>query len=225
MILGPLVCNIILDGLESSIYKICLENPYYELNSQQQNFAKTKLGMKNLNRKRETNVTCLRFADDIFIFGLADRSIMVKIFSALEIFLHSRGLTVNEKKDNIKVFCPGDSFKYLGFQFCFPDYKNQELKLNKGRFTKYKNDLTSNANYRKSSYHRSNPYIIIDPQKLSGLKAKMRKLFVRSLASEPLNVIINKNNTLIRGICNYYAISRECRLQLNSFEPYLYNRM
>jgi hypothetical protein len=53
----------------------------------------------------------------------------------------------------------------------------------------------------------------------------MQKVFVRSLASEPLNVIINKSNTLIRDICNYYSISRECRMQLNSFEPYLYHQM
>jgi hypothetical protein len=66
---------------------------------------------------------------------------------------------------------------------------------------------------------------MIDPKRLANIKSKMRKLFIRSLASEPLNVIINKNNTLIRGICNYYSISRECRLQLNSFEPYLYLQM
>jgi len=101
-----------------------------------------------LNVKRETNVTCLRYADDIFIFGLADRSTMVKINLELINFLNSRGLTVNSTKDNVKVFCPGNSFKYLGFKFVFPDYKNNEPKLNKGRFTKYKNDLTSQANHR-----------------------------------------------------------------------------
>ena len=224
-IIGPLVCNLVLDGLETIIYKVCLNNPHYELNAEQQHFAKTKLGIKNLNIKRETNVTCLRFADDIFIFGLADRSTMVKINLEMINFLNSRGLTVNLTKDNVKVFCPGNSFGYLGFKFYFPDYKNKELNLNKGRFTKYQMDLTSSANYRWSSYHRSNPFIMIDPKKLANIKEKMRKIFVRSLASEPLNVVINKNNTLIRGICNYYSISRECRLQLNSFEPYLYRQM
>jgi hypothetical protein len=66
---------------------------------------------------------------------------------------------------------------------------------------------------------------MIDPKKLANIKKKMRKIFVRNLASKPLNVVISKNNTLIRGICNYYSISRECRLQLNSFEPYLYRQM
>jgi len=66
---------------------------------------------------------------------------------------------------------------------------------------------------------------MIDPKRLANIKAKMHKVFVRSLASEPLNVVINKNNTLIRGICNYYSISRECRMQLESFEPYLYRQM
>ena len=61
---------------------------------------------------------------------------------------------------------------------------------------------------------------MIDPKKLAGIKSKMRKVFVRSLVSESLSVVINKGNTLIRGICNYYSISRECRMQLDSFEPY-----
>jgi hypothetical protein len=125
-----------------------LNNPHYELNAEQQHFAKTKLGIKNLNIKRETNVTCLRFADDIFIFGLADRSTMVKINLEMVNFLNSRGLTVNLTKDNVKVFCPGNGFRYLGFKFYFPDYKNKEFTLNKGRFTKYQMDLTSSANYR-----------------------------------------------------------------------------
>jgi hypothetical protein len=125
-----------------------LNNPHYELNAEQQHFAKTKLGIKDLNIKRETNVTCLRFADDIFIFGLADRSTMVKINLEMINFLNSRGLTVNLTKDNVKVFCPGNSFRYLGFKFYFPDYKNKEFTLNKGRFTKYQMDLTSSANYR-----------------------------------------------------------------------------
>jgi hypothetical protein len=141
---------------------------------------------------------------------------MVKINLELIKFLNSRGLSVNLTKSNVKIFCPGNSFRYLGFQFYFPDCKNNNL--NKSRFIKYRNDLTS-------SCHRSNPFIMIEPKRLASIKAKMRKIFIRSLASKPLNVIINKNNTLIRGICNYYSISRECRLQLNSFEPYLYRYM
>ena len=215
-IMGPLVCNLVLDGLETIVYKVCLANSHYKFNTEKQNFAKTKSGVKNLNINRETNVTCLRFIGDIFISGLADRSTMVKINLELIKFLNSRGLSVNLTKSNVKVFCPGNSFRYLGFQFYFPDYKNNNL--NKSRFIKYQNDLTS-------SYHRLKPFIMIEPKSLASIKAKMRKIFIRSLASKPLNVIINKNNTLIRGICNYYSISRECQLQLNSFEPYLYRYM
>lgn len=81
------------------------------------------------------------------------------------------------------------------------------------------------CNHRVSVYHRSNPYIKVISEKLVLIKDKARKLFVRSLANEPLNVIINRNNFLIRGVCNYYSISRECRLQLKALEPYFYRKL
>jgi len=224
-IIGPIICNIVLDGLEQALYKVCLENPYYNLNSKQQIFAKNKIGIENLIVKRETNVTCLRFADDIFIFGLVSKSILEKIEIKLVEFLKSRGLSLIKSRGNVKVFCPGNSFKYLGFEFCFPDYKKSLGKLNKGRFTKYRWDIASMCNHRISAYHRSNPYIRIITEKLALIKDKARKLFVRSLASQPLNAIINQNNTLIRGVCNYYSISRECRLQLDALEPYFYRQL
>jgi hypothetical protein len=224
-IIGPMICNIVLDGLEQTLYNICLENPHYQLNVEQQKFAEQKIGIKNLVTKRETNITCVRYADDIIIFGLVNQVILEKIENKLVKFLQSRGLEVQRPIDNIKVFCPGNSFKYLGFEFCFPDYKRNSKELNKGRFTKYKYDITSTCSHRHSEYHRSNPFIKIDANKLAKIKLKAREIFVRSLASEPLNTIINKQNSLIRGICNYYNISRECRMQLNSLEPFLYKQM
>ena len=120
--------------------------------------------------------------------------ILEKIENELVRFLQSRGLKLQKSVNNMKVFCPGTSFKYLGFEFCFPDYKRNSKKLNKGRFTKYKYDITAMCNYRYSEYHRSNPYIKIDTNKFAQIKLKARKLFARSLASEPLNTIINKQN-------------------------------
>ena len=90
-IISLIICNIVLDGLEQALYKVCLENPYYNLNSKQQLFAKNKIGIENLIVKRETNVTCLRFADDIFIFGLVSKTILEKIEIKLVEFLKSRG--------------------------------------------------------------------------------------------------------------------------------------
>lgn len=140
-------------------------------------------------------------------------------------FLKSRGLNLVKSTGNVSVFCPGNSFEYLGFEFCFPDYKRNLKKLNNGRFTKYRYDITSMCNHRISACHRSNPYLKISTKKLVLIKDKARKLFVRSLASDPLNVIINKNNAFIKGICNYYSVSRECKLQLNTLEPYLYRKL
>lgn len=224
-IIGPMVCNIVLDGLEQVLYKICLENPHYQLNTEQQKFGEQKIKIKNLSTKRETNITCVRYVDDILIFGLINRTILEQVENELVKFLQSRGLKLLKPSGNIKVFCPGDSFKYLGFEFCFPDYKRHSTKLNRGRFTKYNYDITTMCNYRYSEYHRSNPFIKIDPDKFAKTKLKAHKLFKRRLASEPINIIINKQNSLIRGICNYYSISRECRIQLNSLEPFFHRQM
>ena len=43
-------------------------------------------------------------------------------------FLKCRGLSLTKSTGNVKVFCPGNSFKYLGFEFCFPDYKRSLKK-------------------------------------------------------------------------------------------------
>lgn len=223
-IIGPMLCNIVLDGLEPALYKICLNYTHYELNSDQVEFAE-KMGMVNLTSKRETNITCVRYADDIIIFGLANKKIFDEIEKALVCFLKFRGLTLSKSDGNVKVFCPGNSFTYLGFQFCFPDYKRETSELNKGRYTRFKYDITSMCNYRSSEYHRSNPYIIIGRDDIKELKQTAIKLFKRSLAKEPLTVIINKQNSLIRGIWDYYSISRESRMQLDSLEPYFYKNM
>mmetsp|Transcript_60635 Transcript_60635/g.100687 ORF Transcript_60635/g.100687 Transcript_60635/m.100687 type:complete len:656 (-) Transcript_60635:87-2054(-) len=224
-IIGPLICNIVLDGLEQVLYKVCLENSHYQLNSEQQRFAEQKVGIKRLVTKRETNITCVRYADDILIFGLTSRAILEKIENALVRFLQSRGLELQKSTRNIRVFCPGAPLTYLGFMFYFPDYKRNSIKLNKRRFTKFKYDITSMCNHRYFEYHRSNPFIIIDPAKFAKIKLKVRNFFRRSLAIEPLNIILHKQNSIIRSICNYYSISRGCRIQLNSLEPLFYKQL
>ena len=97
--------------------------------------------------------------------------------------------------------------------------------MNKGRFTKYKYDITSISNHKYSEYHRSNPFIIIDSKKFALIKLKARELFVRRLASKPLNIIIMKYNAFIKVMCTYYNISRESRIKLNSLEPFFYKKI
>ena len=56
-IIGKLACNIALDGLEQTLYKICLKNSHYSLNIKQQKFAKQKIGIKDLIIQRETDIS------------------------------------------------------------------------------------------------------------------------------------------------------------------------
>ena len=221
-IIGPMICNIVLDGLESEIYKVCLENPYYFLNEEQKYFVLNKMKIKDIKTKRETNITMVRYADDINIFGLADKKIMLAIEACLIRFLKVIGLELKKETGNIHVFCPGNSFKLLGFEIVFPDHKNS--LINKGRHTKFVQDISTTASYRWTPYHRSNPFIRIQTDKITNIKAKFRELFKRSLASSPVNIIINKVNSVIRGLANYYSISSQCRSQMNSFDSFLYRR-
>jgi hypothetical protein len=139
--------------------------------------------------------------------------------------LKIRSLKLLKPTGNIKVFCPNKSFKYLGFEFYFPDYKHNSKKLNKGRFTRYKYDITSMSNNKYSEYNRSNPFIKIDNKKFALIKLKARKFLLRSLASKPLNIIINEHNAFIKTISNYYSISRESKIQLSSLELFFYKKM
>lgn len=222
-IIGPILCNVVLDGLETAIDNECINHPYYQLNPQQINFATSKVGMSEVNKERETNINCLRFADDIFIFGSADRNIMKRIETTLREFLKSRGLSIKDSKDNIKVFCPGSHFEYLGFQFVFPDYKNS--MINRGKFTKKINDINTLASYRFSSYHRSNPYLCIAKKKFINIKYNLAKLFSRGLASMDLKAIIYKINSYIRGVCNYYSISTAARRQLKYIDEVIHRKI
>jgi len=163
-IIGPIFCNIVLDGLETEIYSVCLKNPHYILNSNQIMFAKEKVGIKNINIKRETNIQCIRFVDNIIIFGLTNKKILTEIKIKLVAFLAIRGLRIKKANDDIQVFCPGNKFNYLGFSFVYPDYKKDVI--NKGKFTKLINNISTLANYKRSSYLRANPYICISDKKI-----------------------------------------------------------
>ena len=223
-VLGPIIHNLVLDGLEPTLHKVGIENFNYE----QRNFAEQQVKMTTSLKKRMTNFTCIRYGARIIIFGFGSREIFLKIQNELVNFLQSRGgLRLEKSVGNIKVFCPGNSFEFLGFEFCFPDYKNSLKKLNKGRFTEHRYDLNFMSNYKYSEYHRSNPFIRIATGRYAEIKSEVRQLFSRrgGLMFQPVHIIINIQNTLISTICNYYNISHQCRIQLDSLNYYFIKRM
>ena len=55
------------------------KTPYYRLNAQQQKFAEQKLKILNLRIKHETDVTCIRYIDNIFILGLLIKHFFIKL--------------------------------------------------------------------------------------------------------------------------------------------------
>lgn len=69
------VYHIILDGLEKTLYKICLNEFYYQYNREQQKFAKQKMNIENVIIECETSVLCIRYANDIFIGRVLARNL------------------------------------------------------------------------------------------------------------------------------------------------------
>lgn len=148
---------------------------------------------------------------------------MVLIEAKLVEFLARQGLSITQNKGNVQVFRPGSQVDYLGFSFVYPDYKNRAA-INRGKFTRRRYGVSELGNYRTSPYHRANPYVRISDKSFSKMKLNLIKLFDRSLAAVELKGIIQKVNSFIRGICNYFAISSAASKQLSYIDEVLYRR-
>lgn len=131
-------CNFVFDGLQDHMEQ-ALQKSVSRLTGNEIIFLTKKLGTSSVYHKinHPVKVFCMRYIDDICVFGKFSRCQAKFLQSALEIFLIDRGLKM--KDFNSKVFItyrPGKSFKYLGFKFVFPHIR--AFKLNHGRFTKQK---------------------------------------------------------------------------------------
>jgi hypothetical protein len=112
-ILGPLLHNIILDGLEVYLYKVYKNNLYYFAQYQLKNFDSSYR-----NSKYFADVTYIRFVDTLLILSFSNRSFMLLLRASLLKFLSLYGLFVN--LDRIKVYAFVErTLSFSGFQF-FP---------------------------------------------------------------------------------------------------------
>lgn len=117
-IIGPMVCNIVLNGLQDFIQDNLPAR--YKRSKEELDYMEYKLGEKLSSSKSHAylQVFCVRYADDILVLGKCLKLHVKKIQSLLITFLSQRGLEIKSACEfQGKRFKPGSSFNYLGFTF------------------------------------------------------------------------------------------------------------
>jgi hypothetical protein len=127
--------------------------------------------------------------------------------------LKSKGLEIKDKNNSSFWFKPGVSFDYLGFRFIYTNSKSE--KLNKGKYTANKYvDPYSTVRGSTSAKDRSGLLVLVCPKSFKGCRDKIRDNLARSNSTLSVNELIKRYNTSLRGIINYFGITRTTRTQL-----------
>lgn len=212
-IIGPMICNIVLDGLQDFIQDNLPAR--YKRSKEELGYIEYKLGEKPSSSNSHTylQVFCIRYADDILILGKCLKLHIKKIQSLLITFLSQRGLTI--KRASMfqgKRFKPGMSFDFLGFTFKYPNLGS--VSFDKGKYTKLEFNPMSVAGKISSRYSRSGPYLLVKSSSLKKLKNSLRVQLSKKNGYLPVEVMIDKVNTILRGSLNYYNLTATTKKQL-----------
>ena len=215
-IVGPSLANCVLDGLEetiSSVYKPSKVAKYKRFEEDMAVILKYNKDHKKIEKSAPIRFLYLRFADDILIIGKNHPATLSKVMDVLENELKSKGLTIKDKDNSSFWFKPGVSFDYLGFRFIYTNSKSE--KLNKGKYTANKYvDPYSTIGGRTSAKDRSGLLVLVGPKSFKGCRDKIRDILARSNSTLSVNELIKRYNMSLRGIVNYFGITRTTRTQL-----------
>jgi Mor family transcriptional regulator len=215
-IVGPSVANCVLDGLEEtirSVYKPSKAAKYKRSEEDMAVILKYKKDSKKIEKTAPIRFLYLRFADDILILGKNHPATLSKVMDVLENELKSKGLEIKDKDNSSFWFKPGVSFDYLGFRFIYTNSKSE--KLNKGKYTANKYvDPYSTIRGRTSAKSRSGLLVLICPKSFKGCRDKIRDILARSNSTLSVDELVKRYNTTLRGIMNYFGITRTTRTQL-----------
>jgi len=212
-ILGPGICNNILNGLELFITN-GFTKKYYTNNE------KTNRVVRSID--------CIRFIDYILIVGKSNDADFIKMYNRLIQFLEIRGLRIkmddSKKIKKFELFSPGNKFSFLGFNFINPD-KNS-LKFKQGKFTKYnKSDFVARLKNLDNAISRSRLLITIRSKSIRKIKLKLIEVTKKNNAFLEVKNIIYNVNEVWRGILNYFSVTLACRQQLRVLEVFLFIRI
>ena len=221
-VIGPTICNIVLDGLEQFL----LQGTSYKHKRTQEEVQLIRKFSKVSTYDQEwctTRLRVLRFADDILILGKASMEEFEGIRTKLNIFIKSRGLSLKKANSDIEIFKPGSKFDYLGFRFIYTNIKHKAL--NKGKYTKFSwySPFISLRGH-VSAKSRSGLLMLMSPAVYKKIKNDIRMLLSPKICPSPVSFIIDKVNCLLQGVCKYYGVTRTIRSQLKVLDYYIYKR-
>lgn len=212
-IIGPIICNIVLDGLQDFIQDNLTTR--YTKSKEELNYIKFKTGKpptKSVSRVY-LQVFCVRYADDILILSKCLKSHVKKMQHLLIEFLNRRGLEIkNPSVFHGKRFKPGSSIEYLGFSFKYPNLNKSSF--GRGKYTKLEYSLMSFADGTFSEYSRSGPYLLIQKRCMKKLKDSLKILLNRKNSYLSVKTMIDRVNTILRGALNYYNLTATTKKQL-----------
>ena len=220
-IIGPMICNIVLDGLQDFVQDNLPTR--YTKSKEELDYVKFKTGKevtKSVSRAY-LQVFCVRYANDILILSKCAKSHVEKIQHLLIEFLDRRGLEVkNSSVFQGKRFKSGSSIEYLGFKFKYPNLNKSNF--DKGKYTKLGFNPMSVADGTFSRYSRSGPYLLIQNRRLKKLKDSLKIQLNRKNSYLPVELMIDQVNTILRGALNYYNLTSSTKNQLLSLNDLLH---
>lgn len=212
-IIGPMICNIVLDGLQDFIQDNLPTR--YTKSKEELDYIKFKTDKeptKSVSRVY-LQVFCVRYADDILILSKCLKSHVKKMQNLLIKFLNRRGLEIkNSSVFQGKRFKPGSSIEYLGFSFKYPNLNKPGF--DRGKYTKLEFSPMSIADGTFARYSRSGPYLLIQKQCMKKLKDSLKIQLNRKNSYLSVEMMIDRVNTILRGALNYYNVTATTKKQL-----------
>lgn len=224
-IIGPVICNFVLNGIEEFLLK---DLPLrYQFDDKEINRIRKQFGQEKVNQYKnpsdwsKTRIRVYRYADDILILGKASQEHFTSIYKRLVLFLKDRGLSLKEKEDPVEIFLPGAKFEFLGFQFHFANYKSS--KINRGKYTRYSFSETFMVlrGHHKSRY-RDGLFITIRPKSYKLIILKFKSLFAPNRVGLPVETLIKDYNKWLEGVIKNFGVTRSTRTQLMKLNHFAY---
>lgn len=220
-IIGPLLCNIILDGLND--YLIESIPKVFKINDKAKELIESKTG-KPLGRNvinQKTRLYAVRYADDILILAKCNLEDLKPVQKALVKFLKERGLSISEP-DRFQgyTFDSGAKFNYLGFKFILPDPKNP--KIDAGKYTKRQYNPITTSFTNLTRYTRSSLLVLIESRCMQRFKDKIKKQISAKSSSISVKALIDKVNYMLRGFLNYFNVTIDISKQVGQLNDIIH---
>lgn len=212
-VLGPTVANVVLDGLETSLFEGFPS--HFKRTVQEVDLIEKATGTVATSDQRRSPVRLhfIRYADDILIFGKGSSEMFETIYDRLTFFLEERGLSLKPTKASMFIFRPGAHFEFLGFQFHYPNPKSKKMQTGKATRVNYY-DLVKVMRKQTSSKQRSGLLLTIRRKSMNRINQNLREVLNTSNLTFSVKELVRRYNSFLRGTVNYFGLTSSIRNQL-----------